>query len=124
MFLAHSEDERNHAKVLMDYQNKRGGRIIFKDISKPNQDTWGSAIEAIDVAINLEKKVNESLLNLHKLAEDKSDPHLGDFIEGTFLGEQVDGLKALGDLRTKTAKAGEGLGLIIIDQELQKQPEL
>ena len=43
---------------FMKYQNIRGGRVVFQDIAKPNNDEWGSALEAIQAAFDLEKKVN------------------------------------------------------------------
>ena len=43
---------------FMKYQNMRGGRVVFQDITKPNNDEWGSALEAIQAAFDLEKKVN------------------------------------------------------------------
>jgi ferritin len=44
---------------LMRYQNKRGGRIILTDIRKPEKNEWGSATEAMEAALELEKQVNE-----------------------------------------------------------------
>ncbi|EMP30212.1 Ferritin heavy chain [Chelonia mydas] len=35
----------------------------------------------MECALHLEKNVNQSLLDLHKLATDKNDPHLCDFIK-------------------------------------------
>jgi len=58
-------------------------------------------------------------LNLHKAADSKSDAQLTDFIEGEFLKEQVEAIKEIGDLITKINRAGDGLGLHIIDKELQ-----
>jgi len=40
-----------------------------------------------------------------------------DFLEG-FLEEQVEGIKAIGDLVTRIARAGTGLGEIIMDKEI------
>ena len=42
-----------------------------------------------------------------------------DFVEGEFLKEQVEAEKEIGDLLTKMQRAGDGLGLHIIDKELQ-----
>ncbi|XP_004402069.1 PREDICTED: ferritin heavy chain-like [Odobenus rosmarus divergens] len=47
-----------------------------------------------------------SLLELHKLATDKSDPHLCDFIETHYLNEQVKSIKELGDHVTNLRKMG------------------
>jgi ferritin heavy chain len=54
-----SDEEREHAEKLMKYQNKRGGKIILKDIIKPSKDEWGCAVEAMEAALQLEKDVNE-----------------------------------------------------------------
>ncbi|NXV78684.1 FRI2 protein, partial [Atlantisia rogersi] len=43
---------------------------------KPERDAWGSALEAVEAALQLEKSVNQALLELHRLAADKGDPHV------------------------------------------------
>lgn len=63
-------------------------------------------------------KVNQSLLDIHKVSSDQGDAHLCDFLESEYLTEQVDGIKEIGDLVTKIKRAGEGLGLHIIDKEI------
>ncbi|OQR79782.1 ferritin-like, partial [Tropilaelaps mercedesae] len=68
-----SEEEREHAMKLMEYQNMRGGRIILQPIEKPARDEWGSIQEAFESALDLEKKVNQSLLTIHKTACDHND---------------------------------------------------
>merc|ERR1711982_13037 len=117
-FRAASKEERDHAETLIDYQTMRGGRVVFRDIVKPTCDEWGTALEATEASLELEKTVNESLLNMHKMAASHDDAQLTDFIEGTFLKEQVESIKEIGDLVTKMKRAGDGLGLNIIDKEL------
>merc|ERR1711970_1662873 len=117
-FRAASKEEKEHAESLIDYQNMRGGRVVFREIAKPTCDEWGTALEAIEASLELEKTVNESLLNIHKMADSHSDAQLTDFIEGTYLKEQVEAIKEIGDLVTKMKRAGDGLGLHIIDKEL------
>merc|ERR1712107_696225 len=51
--------------------------------------------------VRAEKTVNQSLLDIHKVAGDKGDGHLCDFLESEYLTEQVEGIKAVGDLITK-----------------------
>merc|ERR1711974_473888 len=53
---------------LMEYQTKRGGRVVFQDIAKPTTMEWGTPLEAMEAALELEKTVNQSLLDLHKVA--------------------------------------------------------
>ena len=121
-FAAHfkneSGEERAHGMKLMEYQTKRGGRVVFQDIAKPTTMEWGTPLEAMEAALELEKTVNQSLLDLHKVAGDKGDGHLCDFLESEYLGEQVEGIKAIGDLITKMKRAGDGLGLHLIDKEM------
>ena len=69
--------------------------------------------------MKLEKEVNQSLLDLHLLAGEKGDGHLSDFLEEHFLEEQVDSIKEIGDLVTRLEMAGDGLGVIYIDNELK-----
>lgn len=62
-FKACSDEERDHAHKLMEYMNKRGGRINLMDISAPEKHDWSTAQEAMVAALELEKKVNEVLSN-------------------------------------------------------------
>ena len=56
----------------------------------------------------------------YKVADSHGDAQLCDFIEGEYLQEQVTAEKEVGDLLTKMKRTGsEGLGLHIIDKELQ-----
>merc|ERR1712215_160668 len=112
-----SDEEREHGMKLMKYQADRGGKCVFQDIAKPSTMEWGTPLQAVEAALELEKSVNQSLLSLHGAASDKVDPHLCDFIESEYLDEQVKGIKELGDLVTKLKRAGDGLGVHIIDKE-------
>merc|ERR1711974_481831 len=91
-FKTESGEERAHGMKLMEYQTKRGGRVVFQDIAKPTTMEWGTPLEAMEAALELEKTVNQSLLDLHKVAGDKGDGHLCDFLESEYLGEQVEGI--------------------------------
>uniref|UniRef100_A0A2K5YJI3 Ferritin n=1 Tax=Mandrillus leucophaeus TaxID=9568 RepID=A0A2K5YJI3_MANLE len=95
-FLHQSHEEREHAKKLMKLQHQRGGRIFLQDIKKPDYDNWESGLNAMEC----------SLLELHKLATDKNDPHLCDFIEIHYLNGQVKAIKELGDHVTNLRKMG------------------
>merc|ERR1712013_737487 len=87
-FKKESNEERAHAMKFMEYQTKRGGRVVFQDIAKPTTMDWGSPLEAMEAALELEKTVNQSLLDIHKVAGDKGDGHLCDFLESEYLTEQ------------------------------------
>merc|ERR1712211_62515 len=70
-FAREAEEERGHGMKLMAYQSKRGGRCVFQDIAKPVTMEWGTCLEAMEAALELEKTVNESLLELTKCADAK-----------------------------------------------------
>lgn len=43
---------------------------------KPERDEWGSGLDALECALQLEKSVNQSLLDLQKMASEHNDPHV------------------------------------------------
>ncbi|XP_072282758.1 ferritin heavy chain A-like [Pyxicephalus adspersus] len=118
-FKEQSHEEREHAEKFLKYQNKRGGRIVLQDLKKPERDEWGNTLEAMQAALQLEKTVNQALLDLHKLATDKADPHLCDFLESEYLEEQVKAIKRLGDYITNLKRLGvpqNGIGEYLFDK--------
>ncbi|KFO21656.1 Ferritin heavy chain, partial [Fukomys damarensis] len=96
----------DNAKKLVKLQNQHGGRIFLQDIKKPNCDDWesGLGLSVMECALHLEKSVVQSLLELHKLATDKNDPHVCDFIETYYLDEQMKSIKQLNDHVTNLAR--------------------
>jgi ferritin heavy chain len=121
-FKKSSDDEREHAMKLLEYMNKRGGKVILRDIVAPGTQ-WNTAEEAVAAALQLEKDVNRSLLNLHGIASAQGDANMCDFIENEYLQEQVDSIKEIGDLLTNCRRVGEGLGIFILDKELHESKD-
>lgn len=119
-FLKASEEEREHAMKLMEYQNMRGGRVILKDIPKPANDEWGTLAAAFSSALELEKQVNQSLLDIHKLAGERNDPQFCDFLETHYLEEQVKAIKELSDHITNIERVGTGLGEFIFNKDFEE----
>uniref|UniRef100_A0A8C8RCP9 Ferritin n=1 Tax=Pelusios castaneus TaxID=367368 RepID=A0A8C8RCP9_9SAUR len=114
-----SHEHREHTEKFLTYQNKRGGHFHLQDIKKPEQDEWGNSLEALKHALQLEKTVNQAMLDLHKLAMEKNDPHLCDFLESDYLDEQVKAIKQLGDHLTNLKRLGvpqNGLGEYLFDK--------
>lgn len=115
-FKHQSDEEREHAQKLMEYQNKRGGRLVFQDVKKPAKIEWDTSISALEDALALEKKVNESLLAIHSCASDKNDAHLCDYLESEFLDEQVQSINEIGKLIKNAERCGTGLGEFQFDK--------
>ncbi|XP_028798546.1 ferritin-3, chloroplastic [Neltuma alba] len=121
-FRESSEEERHHAEKLMEYQNKRGGRVKLQSIVMPltefDHDEKGDALYAMELALSLEKLTNEKLLNLHKAASKNNDVQLADFVESEFLGEQVEAIKRMSEYVAQLRRVGKGHGVWHFDQAL------
>nr|CAH0112501.1 unnamed protein product [Daphnia galeata] len=119
-FFKHSaEEEHEHAEKFMKYQNLRGGRVVLSAINRPAQTEWATPLAAIEFALNLEKQVNQSLLDLHKVASGHNDSHLSDYLEEHFLEEQVESINKLAKHHTNLVRVGDGLGVYLYDKEMQ-----
>eukprot|EP00245_Coleochaete_scutata_P003549 TRINITY_DN151_c0_g1_i1.p1 TRINITY_DN151_c0_g1~~TRINITY_DN151_c0_g1_i1.p1 ORF type:complete len:270 (-),score=58.97 TRINITY_DN151_c0_g1_i1:240-1049(-) len=118
-----SQEEREHAEKLMDYQNMRGGRVKLNSILAPTAEfdhpEKGDALYAMELALSLEKLNNEKLLQLHKVASDNEDVQLAEFIEGSFLGEQVEAIKKVSELVAQLRRVGKGHGVYHFDLQLR-----
>lgn len=117
-FKESSKEEREHAEKFMKFQNERGGRIVLQNIEKPERDEWGSGLDAMQMALALEKNVNQVLLDLHKVASKHEDGHMTNFLEGEFLEEQVESIKQIAGYVTQLKRVGPGLGEQLFDKEL------
>lgn len=53
-FKESAEEEREHAQKLINYQNRRGGKVILQTLQAPEAD-WSSARNAIESTLQLEK---------------------------------------------------------------------
>jgi len=115
-FHEQSKEEGEHARKLIKYQNMRGGRVVFQDISRPTTDDWQSSLNALESALQLERTVNQSLLDLHKLSDGHGDAQCCDFLEKEYLEEQVEAIKKLAELVTNAKRAGLGLGEYLFDK--------
>mmetsp|Transcript_56804 Transcript_56804/g.78767 ORF Transcript_56804/g.78767 Transcript_56804/m.78767 type:complete len:167 (+) Transcript_56804:35-535(+) len=116
-FLKDAEEEASHAQDMIDYMNMRGGRVVLTAVAAPKQD-WSKPLEALEDALALEKDVNAKLIALHDVASAAGDAQMSDFIEGTYLKEQVEAIFELSKLITNLKRVGDGLGLYMFDKNL------
>ncbi|KAB1217661.1 Ferritin-2, chloroplastic [Morella rubra] len=124
-FKESSEEERGHAEKLMEYQNKRGGRVKLQSILMPlsefDHEDKGDALYAMELALSLEKLTNEKLLNLHSVASGNNDVQLTDFVESEFLSEQVHAIKKIAEYVAQLRRVGKGHGVWHFDQMLLRE---
>merc|ERR1712036_80478 len=90
---------------------------IRSPFKKPDRDEWGTGLDALQAALALEKAVNQSLLDLHAVADGHGDKQMCDFLESEYLEEQVDAIKELSDMIPKLKRVGPGVGEYIFDKE-------
>merc|ERR1712076_298908 len=107
-FAKTSAKEKNHGAALMKYQTMRGGRVVLQDITKPTTTEWGTPLEAVVTVLDLE---------LQTKAMAKADFHLVTFVQENFLDNHIHYVKLIGDLVTKLKRAGDGLGIHMVDND-------
>lgn len=123
-FKKSSDEEREHAHKLIEYQNKRGGIVKFYDIENCNLDYLkkkdkNDALLSFEKALEMEQIVYKSLLNVHDVANKHNDPQFADFIEGEYLEEQVSALNEISKYVTQLKRIGEnGHGIWNFDSKL------
>lgn len=110
-------EEKEHGEIFQKYLVTRLGKLELFDIKIINKP-YSSILEAMQISLELEKMVYDSLLQLHKLGEDSNDPQFTDFIEGTFLKEQVESIKEFNDYITNLKRVGDGMGEYLFDKYL------
>jgi len=126
-FKESSEEEREHAEKLMEFQNIRGGKVKLHSIVTPPSEfdhvEKGDALYAMEVALSLEKLTNEKLLSLHSVADRNNDPQMADFIESEYLTEQVEAIKKIAEYVAQLRRVGKGHGVWHFDQMLLHEGE-
>lgn len=119
-FKKSSDEETEHARKFIEYQNIRGGTVQIKNIQTPTfnfDENSGESVlyQALNIALSLEQKVYESILKMSKTCE---DPAYEDFLDD-FLKEQLEGQHILGmKLRQLKHIGKDGHGLVHFSEEM------
>ena len=81
----------------MEYQNMRGGIVKLNNICvrEINLEKPNDILDSFKLALELEKYINQKLLDLHKVSDSNHDPQFCDYIEGNFLNEQVESISQI-----------------------------
>ncbi|KAI3902694.1 hypothetical protein MKX01_007771 [Papaver californicum] len=115
-------EKRERAELLIEYQNKRGGRVKLDMMLIPTSEfdhfEKGEALFAMEFALSLEKSTNMKLLQLHSVADENNDVQLAEFVESTFLTKQVEAIKKISEFITQLRRVGKGYGVWHFDQML------
>ncbi|XP_045145327.1 ferritin heavy chain-like [Echinops telfairi] len=95
-FMQQSYMQRQHVETLLQLQNQNGGCIQFRDITKPEEDHWGSLLSAMGHHLHLQQSIHLSLQDLHWTAGELGVMQLCDFLESQCLNPQSREIEALG----------------------------
>jgi len=122
-FLKGSADERSHAHAFMEFQNRRGGKVVMKPVAVPEMqfealnDGTSDALYAMELHLELERFVYEKLLALSKLAGELDDPTTCDFVD-EYLQESAEDVKKSAEFVAQLKRIGTGHGVWDFDRAL------
>ena len=112
-----AREEAFHAGKFFGFIPRRGGQVKLGAIEAPPA-RWKSPLEVFEAAHAHEQKVTALIENLMSLAKAEGD-HASELFLGWFVTEQIEEeAAALETARKYKLAAGQGTGLILIDQEL------
>ena len=94
---------------LIRYQNKRGGRVQFQDIPKPQQTEWKNILEALRFLLPLEKQIVQIAEQLSQIALKNNDSETQEYVHSKILPRQTRLIKKICDSIVTLQKNGEGL---------------
>jgi len=56
-FLAEEDDKLAHK--LIDFQRRRGGKVVLNAIETPSKQEWATPLSSVQFALKMEKNVNQ-----------------------------------------------------------------
>ncbi|EHH16004.1 hypothetical protein EGK_11227 [Macaca mulatta] len=87
-FAEQAELKREHAKQFLRYLRKREGVVCLPVIKRPDIDNWGSGLQALKSAVQLENILTNVLQDLKITATKDNETGLVDFVK-EFIDKQT-----------------------------------
>lgn len=116
-FFAQAQEELAHARKFYEYILDRGERPVFDKMDKP-QESWETLKSAFEAAMEHEKFISASILELVGLAKDLGDVPTEIFLQW-YVTEQIEEEASVDEILTKFSQVSEtGNGLYMLDKEL------
>lgn len=116
-FFAQAEEELSHARKIYEFILDRGAKPIYSALEKP-QESWGSLKEAFEAALEHERFISASILDLYKTAKKVDDTPAEIFLQW-FVTEQVEEEASVEEVLVKISQVGEdSRGIYMLDKEL------
>lgn len=115
----HAEEERQHALRIYNYIDESRGEIEIGAIDKPIKE-FKSVQHAWEVALKAEELTSMHIKEIADKAFTLKDHSTYEFIQW-FVKEQIEEEDKFEEMLRRIKIAGDGLGIIIIDQEANKR---
>ncbi|XP_025724916.1 ferritin heavy chain A-like [Callorhinus ursinus] len=93
-FQDQAEVKRAHAKQFIKYLKERQSKICLPVTKRPDIEYWGTDLQAIVIALEMEKELHKHLQELKSLASKNSETDLLEFLK-KFLVKQKRNIKYL-----------------------------
>lgn len=104
-FFKQADEERDHALRIVRYILDAGGHVAPPDVPAP-QHLFKSAREAVELALNHEKRVTDQINRLVELALREADHMTKNMLEW-FVHEQLEEVSSMDNLLKLVTRAGE-----------------
>lgn len=118
-FMKQAGEEAGHAAKIIDYLMESGTEFRMPQVDAPSA-VLTTARQAAEHYLTLEKGITLDWLNIFRNA-DKTDDYAVIKLAQWFVDEQIQEEDAAVTFFQKVAIAGEGAGLLILDQEYSKR---
>jgi ferritin len=118
-FYRQSEEERMHAMKFVHFMLEAEGRPIIPPVPELRND-FGSPEEAVQFALDQERKVTAEIDNLVSLAVTEGD-HAGNNFLQWFVTEQVEEVATMTTLLQTIRLAGDNL--LLVEDYVRRNPQ-
>ena len=116
-FFVQFKEEQDHAQILMNYVNARGGRVVLAAIDAV-QTEWSTPLAMYEKTLEHEQKVTSLINDLYNIAIEEKD-HASRSMLTWFVDEQVEEEENARDIIDQLRMVdGDKFGLYMIDKEL------
>ena len=110
-------EEQDHAKILFNYINSRGGRVILKPIDEVPTE-WNSILDVFENTLKHEQKVTALINDLYALTHAENDFATQSMLKW-FIDEQVEEEENAQEIIDKIKMIKDnGYGIYMLDKEL------
>ena len=112
-----AQEEMAHSLKFYNWIIERGGKAVFKAINKP-QESWDSALDLFEAALEHEQHITSCIYNLVKVAREEGDIATEIFLQW-YVTEQVEEEANASEIVEKIKKVKDSQnGMYMLDKEL------